>query len=121
MLALIVAAAMTAPNENDLSDMMVRHGLVVGEREVVLADESRVDVLGEFVAWEVDWAYKWAEGVGQCLLYAHLTGKRPGLILLTKNARSDKANILRAALVCHGHGIELVVMPTAAILIAEFL
>jgi len=75
--------------------------------DAVLPDESRVDLLSPTHAWEVDWAHKWSEGVGQSLLYSIWTGKKPGLILLVKDRRKEKHFILRAKLVCEKVGIEL--------------
>lgn len=53
-----------------------------GEIEVVLADRSRVDCMTDTHAIEIDWCNKWAEGVGQSLYYARVTGKKPGLALI---------------------------------------
>lgn len=55
--------------------------------EVVLADKSRCDILTTQVAWEVDFARKWREGVKQAIHYGALTGRRGGLILLYDPAR----------------------------------
>lgn len=77
------------------------------ELEVVLPDETRVDLLSETHAWEAEWAENWAEGVGQATLYSIWTGKRPGLILLTRDRRGDKLHFLRAKLVCERLKIDL--------------
>lgn len=55
-----------------------------GEMEVVLKDKTRVDCLTDEYAIEVDFAKKWAEGIGQSLYYAEMTGKKPaiGLIMI---------------------------------------
>lgn len=53
-----------------------------GEIEVKLHDKTRVDCLTETHAIEIDWCNKWAEGVGQSLYYAKVTGKKPGLALI---------------------------------------
>ncbi|MGB0600483.1 MAG: hypothetical protein ACPGLY_27720, partial [Rubripirellula sp.] len=37
--------------------------------EVVLWDKTRADLVGKEWVGEVDWAPKWAEGIGQCLYY----------------------------------------------------
>lgn len=50
--------------------------------EVVLADKSRCDILTTQIAWEVDFARKWREGIKQAVHYGALTGRRGGLILL---------------------------------------
>lgn len=58
-----------------------------GEMEYVLEDRTRVDCLTDKYAIEVDFANKWAEGVGQSLYYAQMTNKKAaiGLIVDTKN------------------------------------
>lgn len=45
-------------------------------------DNVRVDIETRYYAIEVDFSRKWAEAVGQSLYYAHLTGKRPGIVLI---------------------------------------
>ncbi len=56
-------------------------------------------------AIEVDWSRKWAEGIGQCLFYAEMTGRKPGLLLLIKDPAREWRYLWRAALVCGKHGI----------------
>jgi hypothetical protein len=60
-----------------------------GKIEFVLPDRTRVDCLTDEYAIEVDWAKKWAEGVGQSLFYAQMTKKKPaiGLIVGEKDGR----------------------------------
>ena len=57
--------------------------------EYRLKDKTRVDCLTDDYAIEVDFAKKWAEGIGQALFYALMTGKEPavGLIVGAKDAR----------------------------------
>lgn len=50
--------------------------------EFVLADKCRVDCLTPTHAFEIDFAKKWAEAVGQSLYYAEKTGKRAGIVLI---------------------------------------
>lgn len=47
-----------------------------------LEDGTRVDCLLDDYALEVDWAYKWAESIGQSLYYAMKTGKKPAVLLI---------------------------------------
>ena len=75
----------------------------------MLYDGSRVDLLDQEIAWEVDWAYKWAEGVGQASLYSQLTNQKGGVILLTKDKRADQRYLLRARIACSSAGLILVV------------
>ncbi len=48
-------------------------------------DSTRVDCLTEKNAIEMDFAEKWAEGVGQALYYQHMTGKKGKVVLILEN------------------------------------
>lgn len=54
------------------------------EQEVVLPNGTRVDCLTSRLAIEVDWTHKWAEAIGQSMLYSAATEKLPGIILVCK-------------------------------------
>ena len=95
----------TTPRETDVVKQIApRYNARV---EVRLWDATRVDMLSDDTAWEVDWAKKWAEGIGQALYYAAVTGKRPGLVLLVRDMDRDRRYVYRAQTVCAKHGIEL--------------
>lgn len=68
---------------------------------------SRVDILTDVEAIEVDWGYKWKESIGQALLYSIETGRAPAVILLSDG--TDQAHILRCLAVCERAGITLYV------------
>lgn len=53
-----------------------------GLTEVVLPDGTRCDCLTETHAVEVDFGRKWAESIGQALLYGELAHRRPGVVLV---------------------------------------
>ena len=53
-----------------------------GVVEYRLKDKTRVDCLTSEYAIEVDWAKKWAEGIGQSLYYAEMTNKKPAVGLI---------------------------------------
>lgn len=55
---------------------------VEGESEVVMADGTRADCVTDLFAVETDFAHKWAESIGQALLYAELTGREPAVLLI---------------------------------------
>ena len=55
---------------------------VNGITEYRLADGTRVDCLTDQYAIEFDFAQKWAEGIGQALYYADMTGRLPGVVLI---------------------------------------
>ena len=73
--------------------------------EVRLWDGSRVDLLSDTHAWEVDYAAKHHEAVGQALYYSLVTGKRPGVVLLVRDG--DERFVYRCQSVCAKHGIAL--------------
>lgn len=75
--------------------------------EVCLPDGSRCDLLSPDHAWEVDWAHKWHEAIGQTVLYASWTGRKPGIILLVRSLDDDKPDILRALVCCTILGIDV--------------
>ena len=64
------------------------------ESEVVLFDRARVDILTETEAIEVDWAHKWAEGIGQALYYGAVTKKTP-VVLLLMNTTDEERYVAR--------------------------
>lgn len=61
-----------------------------GQMEVVLKDRTRVDCLLDDYAVEVDFAWKWAEAIGQSLHYARLTGKKPGILLILTSKKDER-------------------------------
>jgi len=79
------------------------------ETEVVLSDGSRVDLLSDEYAIEVDWAPKWAESIGQSVHYGLLTGRKPAVILLLRDPVHEWPELVRAARVCGHLGIALFV------------
>lgn len=77
--------------------------------EVRLWDNTRVDLLNETHAIEVDWSHKYSEGIGQAIYYAAITGKKPGLVLLVKDLRTEQRFIYRAQIACIAAGVDLYV------------
>lgn len=75
--------------------------------EVRLFDASRVDLLNDEYALEVDWAGNWEEAIGQSLWYAIVTEKKPGVVLLVKNPDRDEEDIHKALIVCEKTQIKL--------------
>jgi len=82
---------------------------IKGETEVVLPDRSRVDILNETYAIEVDFAAKWAESVGQALYYSEMTGKRAG-VLLVVDGDNDEPHIKRLMTLASKYGITVWIM-----------
>jgi len=63
----------------------VIHSQIGGVMEYRLDDGTRVDILLRARAIEIDWANKWAEGVGQSIYYSVRTNRPPVVILLAKD------------------------------------
>lgn len=60
------------------------------QTEVILPDRARIDILTDSEAIEVDWAHKWAEGIGQALYYGAVTRKTPVVLLLMDTADEER-------------------------------
>lgn len=98
-------------DENTWTDYIVsQHVNDEWTGQVRTPDGSYCDVSSPTHAYEVDWASKWPEGVGQCLYYAATLEKKPGLILLVKDWKKEQKYYLRALVVCHKHNIQLIVI-----------
>jgi len=81
------------------------------QTEVATPDGSRCDILTPTTAWEVDWASKKFEAVGQALYYSLALSESgdkrgPGIVLLMKGPE-DKDDYLRCARLCDKYGIRL--------------
>ena len=76
--------------------------------EVRLWDKTRVDLLNDTYAIEVDFAKKWAECIGQALYYSAVTGKKPACLLIAEK-NSEERYVYRCQTVCAKHGIKLFV------------
>ena len=93
--------------QNKVAEMMD------GNTETVLEDGTRVDILTDDYAIEVDFADKWAEGIGQCLHYSLMTGKKAGLVLIAENVDKDEKYIVRALNVAKNHNIKVWVIDSS--------
>ena len=98
LLILFFQASAIAQTENEWSERIAKT-LPDAKLQTTLYDGTRPDILWDEYAIEVDWASKWAEGVGQALFYAKITNKKPVVLLLTKHDedwRNDRRYINRA-------------------------
>ena len=60
-----------------------------GVTEYENADHTRVDCLTKTHAVEFDFANKWAESIGQALHYGLMTGKKPKVVLILDNPKTQ--------------------------------
>jgi len=75
-------------NERDI--VSVIQSSIGGVCEYVTTDHSRVDLLTNTHAYEVDFASKWKESIGQSLWYAIQTNKKAGIILILESKTDFK-------------------------------
>ena len=83
-----------------------------GQAEVRLMDKSRCDILTDTHAIEVEWIKKATQAPGQALLYAALTGRKPGVILLSRGKPREEIYFLRSGIMCAHAGIDMAVVKT---------
>lgn len=77
-----------------------------GKVEHRLKDNTRVDILTDDLAIEIDFAKKWYEAIGQACHYSSLTGKRPAILLIVRES-SDEKYVKAAKNVCRNTRVDL--------------
>ena len=121
LLALTLAfAAVTATASADLLEARVQectcHGMM---QEVALSNGTRVDCMDDKTVTEIDRSRKWAEAIGQALLYSIETGKRGRVILYcgasSRSACAGHVDRFRSVIEAHRLPITLVPMSGEAI------
>ncbi len=80
-----------------------------GVMEKRLFDNARVDCLTDEYAIEVDFAKKWAEGIGQSLYYAKMTGKKPAVGLII-DLNKEQQFLKRLSKVSQEQGIKIILI-----------
>lgn len=81
-----------------------------GRTEVTMPDGTRCDILTDTIAYEVDFADKWAEALGQSLNYAMHTGKTPGIILVLRDS-GDRKHLERLKKISALNSLGIVILP----------
>lgn len=76
-----------------------------------MPDRTRCDCLTETHAVEFDFANKWAESIGQALLYGAHTGRRPGIVLIIEKDK-DMRYVRRVHRVIQEYGLPVDVWVT---------
>jgi len=78
----------------------------LGQSEVKLIDDTRIDCLTKTHAIEFDFASKWAEAIGQSLHYSRMSGKNAGIVLIIEK-NSDYKYFNKIKPLCEQHNITL--------------
>lgn len=60
-----------------------------GKKEVRVGSYAKVDCLTKTTAWEVDFAPKVYEAIGQALFYSTATRTTPGVVLIVERPKRD--------------------------------
>jgi len=81
--------------------------IVKGETEVVLSDRTRVDIVTNTHAIEVDFAEKWAESIGQTLHYQGMMDNKKAGVLLIIEGKEEERFIDRLVGVAAKHEIDV--------------
>lgn len=82
------------------------------DKEFILWDKSRIDLVTDTHVIEIDFAEKWKEAIGQSLYYEIVdpSDRKCGIILLIEKGKDDKF-VYRCQAVCAKYGITLFVEP----------
>jgi hypothetical protein len=78
---------------NDNNTVLVNFGNP--RNNIKMTDGTFCDCLTDSFAIEIDFPYKWYEGITQAFHYSELTGKNPALALIVRNEK-DKIYLKRA-------------------------
>ncbi len=105
-LILFSISALSQTRENEKYYQEAFADMIGGETEITLSDRTRVDVMTETHVFEVDFAAKWAESIGQSLHYQGMTGKQAGVLLVMKGYHDDRF-LDRLMGVAAKHGIDV--------------
>lgn len=87
LISQISNAQITKHSEKEIANY-IQH-LIGGEREVSVTS-GRIDLVCGERAFEIEWANKWKEAIGQSLWYALQTNKKAGIILILRNRKDYK-------------------------------
>ena len=106
MILLLLVSGLTAGEREEVERIAPAYGATATEFR--LWDNTRVDMINNVYAFEVDWAHKWPEAIGQALYYAEVTDREPAIILLVKgHAKAWRYHVWRAQTVCAKYDIKL--------------
>ena len=110
LIALFTGCSTTAPKKhNEKHYQTIFCNDLDGIMEYRLSDKTRVDCLTNRYAIEIDFAKKWAEGVGQSLFYAEMTGKEPAVGLII-DMNSEEQYLQRLNLIADKYDIRVFII-----------
>lgn len=109
LVALLLAFPAHAKTEAEWRDEICPDPLF--QREVLVDGGTRADCMTSVVVAEIDFSAKWAEAIGQALLYSALTGKLPVVFLICQSrVETCEAHLGRIAAVAERWGLPLSVV-----------
>lgn len=85
-----VSSKLNTWHEFEFVNYAAREFYPEGKVEYKLKDRTRVDLLTCSIAFEFDFAHKWAEAIGQALHYAKETNKKPGVFIILRSPSDEK-------------------------------
>lgn len=84
-----------------------------GIEEYENKDFTRVDCLSEKYADELDFANKWQESIGQALHYGLMTGKKPRVVLILDNPKTQMVYFKRVQRIAKEYNFDAVYITDA--------
>ena len=93
---------------NEASYQQAWCGLQNGVEEYENKDFTRVDCLSETHADELDFANKWQESIGQALHYGLMTGKKPRVVLILDNPKTQMVYFKRVQRIAKEYNFDAV-------------
>jgi len=82
LLYLFLILAQTGLSQSERHFAKLIQARLGGELEKVTDDKSRVDLLTSTHAYEIEYARKWKDAIGQSIWYALQTNSRAGIVLI---------------------------------------
>lgn len=96
LILMLLSLTMLSQKKKEIYFQMKFANNIKGDTEIVLEDNSRVDILTDTYAIEVDFAENWAESIGQSLFYAEMTKKKPAvLLIMNSTSKPDDKCLVR--------------------------
>ena len=102
--AVILAALATTAGEREETERLATK--YQAQTEVRMRDGTRADLANAVQVWEIDYAAKWAEAIGQALHYRDQSHKRGGIIILLRDPAKDWRGLVRAAYAAGRYGLD---------------
>jgi len=118
IILIISASRIFAQTHDERYYQLIAAKSLSGSIEYVTKDKSRIDIVTDEYAIEVDFCYHWQESIGQSLFYSLAISKKPGIVIIFKGY-NDYVFLKRLSTVCNAYHIKLWSMDTSTERLSE--